>query len=414
MSRFEYLISQLPRDSMVELEIKGTRADADKYIARELPQWCTDVVLLSADVLPHIFASLPTSDGSNIASVCRAWTGAWPHTLRQRKLPLRHVRTLDKLEWEAPADVLHVELDFVSYLTELRTGEVIIAIRKGGDGAGEAHLYLLSHDLKIRGQAALGDDVSDVTVGSSAIFVVVETSDTVMSLSLHDLSQARDNVVLDFVVHSLIATHGRLLASTTHSLCNSNELEIVVLDEETLTEQSRFGGGLLGSPGDGATTAMTVLNDELFLTTCRDRCNLRAEVHVFSLLDADGNFAPKHARSSVLEDVWRIEHLGAGHDRLYATEHVFELDVSPAVQFHEGDEKEVEQVSQQVQWDIGKRIVVLSPQLEVLCFFRGDGSGPGSVPGDHDYWAITPYGENGLIVSNLEDEKIHVLACGAA
>ena len=45
--------------------------------------------------------------------------------------------------------------------------------------------------------------------------------------------------------------------------------------------------------------------------------------------------------------------------------------------------------------DVGKRVLTLSPQLEVLHEFRGEG-----VPGEHDFFGMAARGDNELLVTN--------------
>mgnify|MGYP006135656769 CR=1 FL=1 len=54
--------------------------------------------------------------------------------------------------------------------------------------------------------------------------------------------------------------------------------------------------------------------------------------------------------------------------------------------------------------DVGKRVLTLSPQLEVLHEFRGEG-----VPGEHDFFGMAPRGDNELLVTNHDHNKVHVL-----
>ena len=57
------------------------RHEADTLLAKRspLPAWARDEVLLSADLLPDVFATLQMKDGA-AASVCQAWKAAWVAT----------------------------------------------------------------------------------------------------------------------------------------------------------------------------------------------------------------------------------------------------------------------------------------------------------------------------------------------
>ena len=55
--------------------------------------------------------------------------------------------------------------------------------------------------------------------------------------------------------------------------------------------------------------------------------------------------------------------------------------------------------------DVGKRVLTLSPQLEVLHEFRGEG-----VPGEHDFFGMAARGDNELLVANFARKEIYVLS----
>ena len=57
------------------------RHTADALLAKRspLPAWARDEVMLSADLLPHVFATLQMKDNA-AASVCQAWKAAWVAT----------------------------------------------------------------------------------------------------------------------------------------------------------------------------------------------------------------------------------------------------------------------------------------------------------------------------------------------
>ena len=57
------------------------RHEADALLAKHspLPSWARDEVLLSADLLPHVFATLEMKDNA-AAAVCQAWNAAWVAT----------------------------------------------------------------------------------------------------------------------------------------------------------------------------------------------------------------------------------------------------------------------------------------------------------------------------------------------
>ena len=44
---------------------------------------------MAQDLIPKIFATVPTCDGVGVAATCRTWNSEWREELRRRKLPLR-------------------------------------------------------------------------------------------------------------------------------------------------------------------------------------------------------------------------------------------------------------------------------------------------------------------------------------
>lgn len=99
--RIALRLTPLSRADLMELAIAGCAADlsvlrrADALISQRapLPRWCVDV-LLSADLLPHVLASLTLSN-KNAAVVCSTWAAAWAALLRKhRYLRPRLLRTL--------------------------------------------------------------------------------------------------------------------------------------------------------------------------------------------------------------------------------------------------------------------------------------------------------------------------------
>ena len=111
-----------------------------------------------------------------------------------------------------------------------------------------------------------------------------------------------------------------------------------------------------------------------------------ARVHIFSL---QGELR----RTVNLGDVWNICDLTAANGQLYATEYL------------DANKIEDKAARERAHSDMGKRVLTLSPQLEVLNEFRGEG-----VPGEHDFICMAPRGNNELLVTSLNHGSIHVLS----
>ena len=129
---------------------------------------------------------------------------------------------------------------------------------------------------------------------------------------------------------------------------------------------------------------MAVLGERLYVSD--DGNEPHARVHIFSL---QGEL--RHTVN--LADVWSICELTAAHGRLFAMEWI-----------HPGLIED-EAVRERVRADMGKRVLTLSPHLEVLNEFRGEG-----VPGEHDFNCVAPRGDNELLVTNYNRQSIHVLS----
>ena len=130
-------LDALSRDELLELAAgaldelpKGhhLRNQADALVAKRkpLPAWCVDGVLLSPDLLPHLFESISLRDCA-AAAACSAWSGAWVALLRLRRYVHPVPRRID--------------------LTET-TDQMPVAVAAMPDGAicvtGRSHLHFLT------------------------------------------------------------------------------------------------------------------------------------------------------------------------------------------------------------------------------------------------------------------------------
>ena len=82
--RFRARLANLDHETLLsyaaELSV-AHRHEADALLVKHspLPAWAHDDVLLSVDLLPHVFATLQMKDNA-AASVCQAWKAAWVAT----------------------------------------------------------------------------------------------------------------------------------------------------------------------------------------------------------------------------------------------------------------------------------------------------------------------------------------------
>ena len=103
MSRLPVRLEGLPRRALLELAAAGCAADArlaqraDVLLHQHqpLPKECVDAVLLSPDLLPHLFETLELCDWA-AAAVCSRWAAAWAGLLQTwgavQPKPLRVLR----------------------------------------------------------------------------------------------------------------------------------------------------------------------------------------------------------------------------------------------------------------------------------------------------------------------------------
>jgi len=130
---------------------------------------------------------------------------------------------------------------------------------------------------------------------------------------------------------------------------------------------------------------MAVLGDQLLLSSSRE-ASPRGRIHVFSLQAA-------HLRTVDFEHLGNCNVLVAAHGRLYATEF--------------GEEEEGMDMGERyesLRSQFGKRVLVLSPQLEVIHVF--------TMPGEStDLFGIAPRGSN-LLITDYDNDEVHEIAVG--
>ena len=82
--RFRERLAGLDHETLLSYAAElstSNRHEADALLSKHspLPAWARDNVLLSADLLPDVFATLQMEDNA-AASVCQAWKAAWVST----------------------------------------------------------------------------------------------------------------------------------------------------------------------------------------------------------------------------------------------------------------------------------------------------------------------------------------------
>jgi len=95
-------LAKLSHAELVAIAAKGCVGDsatalfASACLGAVLPAWCVNDVLLSPDIIQHLFMPLPIA--ANLPAVCSAWRNGWPQQLRTR-------RALRPVPCAQPADV---------------------------------------------------------------------------------------------------------------------------------------------------------------------------------------------------------------------------------------------------------------------------------------------------------------------
>lgn len=324
-----------------------------------------DDVLESPDLLPAVFSSLSVREG-NLAAASQTWACTWQVVLESRTP--KHVHTYGPwLPW-ANAGREPIVLAYPRSVACLPNRELVVALSNAG-------LVHCTADMKVKQIIMRHGDIKLRNGGlhcdESTLFA--PSGSRIVSFKASDLSPLTASEVGPYGVMTISAD--KVFASLT-----SSQGEIAVLDKANLRESWRFGLGVVNEN----IRAMCVLGNELFVS---DRGNMpRAQVHIFSLHGA-------HRRTVKLDDVWHIHRLAVAKGRIFATEFAYAADIADKAE------------RDRARADMGKRVLVLSPELEVLCDFRGEG-----VSGDLDFWSPVPRGDNELIVTNFERGKVHVFS----
>ena len=353
-------------------------------------------VLASADLLPHILSSFELNEGLRVAPVCTAWADVWRSMLQEQHMPLRHVST-------ASTPCVHC------CICELPNGNFIMAQCP--------NIYALREvtpDLKVlrtitHSNAVRFKILRKVACSATTLYVLnadspIELINTsaIYSFSMPDFAPLASTTpgVVDFALsadHLLAAYDGHVRA----------------LDKDGLDEHSRIDVSIV----DGHITTLAVLGEALFVSDCTN--SPRACVHILSLQG-------KHIRTVNFDhcDVWRLDTLTAAHGRLYATEYADNEDFpdyrDPDASDEESNSDDLQTDEQgedylHAQRDMGKRLLVLSPQLKLLQVFRlGVPSKFDTAPEGSDFSAITTMGANQLLAldSDLRSGSFHVIAAG--
>ena len=362
------------------------------------PPPCIAAVLLDDNLLEVIFSALSPRDGGRACGTCQTWSTTWTVVWQGRALTC--VQTVGpKLPRTEPGLPLHAQdeawygsatylwLSGLRSLAALPNHEVLIGHFHNG-------FYHATPDFKVKRQITHHNDLPlgrvdhiecDADVVLCGATELEGISSRVMSFEVSDLSPKHMSAV--DMYHGAMAIYADVVYVRAFG-------QIAELDKTSLLERSRFGDGVLG---EGSLGAMAILGERLYVTDSPAEEGLPyspteeglpcARVHIFSLQG-------EHVSTVDLAGIWGINWLLASHGRLYATEYVEPADVEDSVAWW------------RCRAVTGKRVLTLSPQLELLCEFRGEGEHARPVA----FGAMAPRGDDELLVADMNNEAIHVLS----
>jgi hypothetical protein len=272
---------------------------------------------------------------------------------------------------------------------ELPNGKFVVADRNAG-------LFLLTHDFKVERVLKHHDNVELELLGemqsdSRAVYMVELTRHRLISFNADDLAPLNASTYGAYLQCIALSDDTVFAAATAPTPGAVNPASMIIaFDSTSLRERGRFGEGFLRA----AFGAIAVLGDELFVADSGSWP--KARIIVFSL---EGTFR----RRVRFDNDWAIHNLLAAHGRLYAVEEIERHDrVRRSARTAPNENSD---------GDANKRVLVLSPRLEILHAFRG-------VP--FPAGCICARGEDELIVTEswtVEDHhdrngmKFHVLCC---
>ena len=400
-------LESLSRAALLEIATRGCERDAatlllaEQHLSEEnpLPSWCVEKVLMAQDLIPKIFATVPTCDGVGVAATCRTWNSEWREELRRRKLPLRLTNSICPLltlpAWPIQGPEERAEFDprclrHVLEICALPDGDFVVIVDDTGysteagyiiNVGGMYRMLLCTPEFGIQRQIEQWfekDDGADsyglllvspcvMECDGETLYVLEESTDKIYSYNATDLTPRR---------RSAAKMAEELAVATDRIFTNHRDYKgIRVVDKETLELRDQI------ISEDAHFHDMAVLDDLLFANETwwgpdEDQYECRAIVYVFSL---EG----ERLRRVEMDNVWDIGWIAAAHGRLYVIE--------AASNFTSED------APPQAKREAGKRVLVLSPALEIVH----------TLPLAHNSWpmSMTVHAETLFVMDDTEDAE---------
>ena len=321
-------LTSLPHNALVEVLVASMtegRAAAEACIAKHLPlSKSTIEVLLSRDLLPHVFASLEMTDGA-AAAVCTTWQQAWRDTDDGR----RGLRVAEPFVLYSAVNFKFVGGHPSGKWLAFNHGDTLCFL---DSSLNEQHLFKVYAD--------------SLCVGNGHLYCGFNDEIERFDGDTFERSSVSTGVESDYF-ESLAAGGGLLFAGNCSHEDGADHHCIVVFDAQTLATRRRFGGGLLyGTKGIGI-PSMQVVEEALYVNWIMATDDVHSPIHVFS-------FSGELLRS--IRGDWRLPQTLVYHnDRLY---------VSECSALHE--KHVVKDVEAGKDPEAGKRVFVLTPQGETL------------------------------------------------
>ena len=270
--------ANLPYDELVRVaaelceQLPQARLKFDALLSQQtpLPEWAINSVLMSADLIAHLFASLEMPD-SAAACVCKAWRQAWADTADQRR-GLRSGRQLAQsgsVPWWNGAALL-------SLAAHPNGDWIAIHLGHGDD------MYIVNPDMQLIHSFDVMNQLSNILVTEDFIFTtvngvlpgIIRYEARMPFTKLDEYEPPEGHNFLGF--EGMAIANGVLYAAAWVDDYEDEDKqdELFALDAHTLELRFRFGRGAFRRQAFG----MAIVGEELYVCDSHARC-----LRVFSL-----------------------------------------------------------------------------------------------------------------------------------